>query len=36
MQSLIDWGKEVVGRAVACIPNFDAAPVENIQVEAEG
>jgi hypothetical protein len=35
-QSLIAWAQEEVGRAVACIPNFEAAPVENISEEAEG
>jgi hypothetical protein len=36
VQSLINWALEEVGRAAACIPNFEAVPVENIQVEAEG
>lgn len=36
VQSLIAWAQEVVGRAVACIPNFEAAPVENISEEAGG
>jgi hypothetical protein len=36
VQSLINWAQEEVGRAVACIPNFEAAPVENIQGEAQG
>ena len=35
VQSLINWALVEMGRAVACIPNFEAAPVENIQAEAE-
>jgi hypothetical protein len=35
-QSLITWAEAEVGRAVACIANFEAAPVENIPAEAEG
>jgi len=36
VQSLIAWAQEEVGRAVACIPNFDSAPVENISEDSEG
>lgn len=35
VQSLIAWAQELVGRAVTCIPNFEAAPVENIAEEGE-
>jgi hypothetical protein len=29
VQSLINWALEEVGRAVACIPNFEATSAEN-------
>jgi hypothetical protein len=35
-QSLITWAQAEVGRAMACIPNFDDAPVANIPEEAAG
>jgi hypothetical protein len=35
-QSLIDWAQAEVGRVVACIPNFDDAPVQIIAEDAEG
>jgi hypothetical protein len=33
--SLIDWAQEEVGRAMACIPKFEAAPIQKIQEAAE-
>jgi hypothetical protein len=34
-QSLIDWAQEEVGRAMTCIPKFEAAPIQKIQEAAE-
>jgi hypothetical protein len=34
-QLLIDWAQEEVGRAVAFIPKFEAAPIQKIQEAAE-
>jgi hypothetical protein len=37
VHSLINWAQKEVGRAMACIPNFEAAPIQKIQeIEAEG
>jgi hypothetical protein len=33
--SLIDWTQEEVGRAMACIPKFEAAPIQKIQEAVE-
>jgi hypothetical protein len=35
VQALIEWAQEQVGRAVACIPNFETAPVQNIPAEED-